>query len=104
MSSIEEPAANNVTTANTGVTQSLSDTSITIMSSSEETPPPSAIEEIPSPSPSTITSSIEVPREVSQSLTSISRKRKADGRLEGYYLLSVYLNTGTYSCQVALFK
>ena len=80
MSSIEEPAANNVTTANTGVTQSLSDTSITIMSSSEEAPPPSAIEEIPSPS--TITSSIEVPREVSQSLTSISRKRKADGRLE----------------------
>ena len=76
----EEPAANNVTTANTGVTQSLSDSSITVMSSSEEAPPPS-IEEIPSPSPSAITSSIEVPREVSQSLTSISRKRKADGRL-----------------------
>ena len=79
----EEPAANNVTTANTGVTQSLSDSSITVMSSSEEAPPPS-IEEIPSPSPSAITSSIEVPREVSQSLTSISRKRKADGRLRTY--------------------
>jgi hypothetical protein len=70
MSSIEEPAAN------TGVTQSLSDTSITIMSSSEEAPSTS-IEETSSPSPSVITSSIEV----SQSLTSISRKRKADGRL-----------------------
>ena len=79
----EEPAANNVTTENTGVTQSLSGTSITIMSSSEEAPPPS-IEEMPSPSPSAITSSIEVPREVSQSLTSISRKRKADGRLGTY--------------------